>query len=203
MDDATTVFVRLRNSPQTARVIGELAAQQRLAYNQAVNILNREPDIPMRASKGGSYGLNKRITGWRSEKLAETCRKAAPYHIHQQGSEAAWLANERLRENRAERLEKVARAIEKGEEPHPKGVRPHRRTLKHRSRKHGTQTLTIRGKNFIKRTGNRSFTITGVNHVFHTRDKLPDTMLKLDFMEMDDTGYRSTPRWKAGATRCT
>ena len=43
----------------------------------------------MRASKGGSYGLNKRITIWRREKLTETCRKAAPYHIHQQGSEAA------------------------------------------------------------------------------------------------------------------
>ena len=157
MEDTTTVFIRLRNSPETARVIGKLVAQQRLAYNQAVNILNREPDIPMRACKGGSYGLNKRITKWRSEKLAETCRKAAPYHIHQQGSEAAWLANERMRANRAESEERVARATEKGAEPHPKDVRPHRRTLAHRSRKHGTQTLTIRGKNFIKRTGNRGF----------------------------------------------
>ena len=186
MDDATTVFVRLRNSPETARVIGNLAAKERFAYNQTVNILNREPDIPMRASKGGSYGLNKRITIWRNEKLTETCRKAAPYHIHQQGSEAAWLANERMRENRAEREEQVARAVQKGVAPHPRDVRPHRRTLAHRSRKHGTQTLTIRGKNFIKRTGNRSFTITGVDHVFHTRDKLPDEMLKLDFVEMDD-----------------
>ena len=48
MEDTTTVFVRLRYSPETARVIGELAAQERLAYNQAVNILNREPDMPMR-----------------------------------------------------------------------------------------------------------------------------------------------------------
>ena len=186
MEDTTTVFVRLRYSPETARVIGELAAQERLAYNQAVNILNREPDMPMRASKGGSYGLNKRITRWRREKLTETCRKAAPYHIHQQGSEAAWLANQRMREKRAERQERMARAIEKGVEPHHKDVRPHRRTLKHRSRKHGTQTLTVRGKNFIKETGYRSFTITGVDHVFHTRDKLPDKMLRLDFVEMDD-----------------
>ena len=185
MDDATTVFVRLRNSPETARVIGELAAQQRLAYNQAVNILNREPDIPMRANKGNSYGLNKRITRWRREKLTETCRKAAPYHIHQQGSEAAWRANERMRENRAEREERVERAVQKGVEPHHKDIRPHRRTLAHRSRKHGTQTLTIRGKNFIKRTSNRSFKITGAGHVFHTRGKLPDEMLKLDFVEMD------------------
>ncbi len=186
MEETSTVFIRLENSPETARVIGELTAQQRLAYNQAVNILNREPDMPMRASKGGSYGLNKRITRWRNEKLSNDCRKAAPYHIHQQGSEAAWLANERLRENRAERQERVARAIEKGVEPHHKDVRPHRRTLKHRSRKHGTQTLTIRGKNFIKRNSNRSFKITGVDHVFHTRDKLPDKMLKLDFVELDD-----------------
>ena len=189
MDDATTVFVRLRNSPEAARVIGGLAAQQRLAYNQAVNILNREPDMPMRASKGGSYGLNKRITKWRNEKLSNDCRKAAPYHIHQQGSEAAWLANERLRENRAEREEQVARATEKGAEPHHRDIRTHRRThrrtLAHRSRKHDTQTLTIRGKNFIKRTSNRSFKITGHDHVFHTRDKLPDEMLRLDFVELD------------------
>ena len=118
MDDTPTVFVRLRNSYETSRVIGELAAQERSAYNQAVNILNREPNMPMRANKSGSYGLNKRITRWRNDKLTEKCRKAAPYHIHQQGSEAAWLANQLLQDNREERLERVATAIEKGLQPH-------------------------------------------------------------------------------------
>ena len=185
MKDTPTVFVRLRNSYETSQVIGELAAQERSAYNQAVNFLNREPNIPMRANKAGSYGLNKRITTWR-KKLTKAHRKAAPYHIHQQGSEAAWLANERMQEKRAERLERIATAIEKGVEPHHRGTRPHRRTLAHRSRKHGTQTLTIRGKAFIERTSNRSFKITGSDHVFRTRDKLPPDMLGLHFVKLDD-----------------
>ena len=186
MKDTPTVFVRLRNSYETSQVIGDLAAQERSAYNQAVNILNREPNMPMRANKAGSYGLNKRITKWRTKKLTKARRKAAPYHIHQQGSEAAWLANKLMQENRAERQERMATAIEKGVEPHPRDTRPHRRTLAHRSRKHCTQTLTIRGKAFIERTSNRSFTITGSDHVFRTRDKLPREMLSLDFIELDD-----------------
>ena len=51
MKDTPTVFVRLRNSYETSQVIGDLAAQERSAYNQAVNFLNREPNIPMRANK--------------------------------------------------------------------------------------------------------------------------------------------------------
>ncbi len=35
------------------------------------------------------------------------------------------------------------------------------------------------------KAGNRSFKITGAEHVFRTRDKLPDQMLKLDFVELD------------------
>ena len=65
------------------------STQQRLAYNQAVNVLNREPYIPKRAVKGSRYGLNKRITRWRNTDLVERRMDLAPYHIHQQGSEAA------------------------------------------------------------------------------------------------------------------
>ena len=39
----TTTLVRLNNTPETSRVIGWLTSQERLAYNQAVNVLNREP----------------------------------------------------------------------------------------------------------------------------------------------------------------
>ena len=49
----------------TSRVVGYLASQQRLAYNHAINILNREPSIPKRAAKGSTLDLNKRITAWR------------------------------------------------------------------------------------------------------------------------------------------
>ena len=77
----------------TSRVIGWLTSQERLAYNQAVNILNREPMMPKRARKGSRFGLNKRITRWRNQDLMERGMDLAQYHIHQQGSEAAWEAN--------------------------------------------------------------------------------------------------------------
>ena len=84
--------------------------------------------------------MNKRITAWRqaSRQIAD-----APYHIHQQGSEEAWEANQRMQQSRAERLERTERAIAEGEEPKHRDLRPPRRTLAHRSRKHGRLSLTI------------------------------------------------------------
>ena len=186
MITTVTTFIRLENSPETSRVIGWLTSQERLAYNQAVNVLNREPMIPKRARKGSRYGLNKRITRWRNTDLVERGTDLAPYHIHQQGSEAAWEANALMRAKRAEREERIAGAVAAGVEPHASDLTPHRRTLAHRSRKHGTQTLTIRGKNYIHRLGNRSFRLTGVDHVFRTRDPLPNHILALHFVEMSE-----------------
>ena len=182
----TTTLVRLNNTPETSRVIGWLTSQERLAYNQAVNVLNREPHIPKRAQKGSRHGLNKRITRWRKEELAPRDVKLAPYHIHQQGSEAAWEANALMQASRLEREDRIARATRAGDQPHASDTAPHRRTLAHRTRKHGTQTLTIRGRNFIQRLGKRSFRITGVKHVFHTREPLPDNILTLQFVEMPE-----------------
>ena len=186
MITTVTTFIRLENTPATSMVIGRLTSQERLAYNQAVNILNREPMMPKRARKGSRHGLNKRITQWRNTDLVEWDMDLAPYHIHQQGSEAAWEANALMRAKRLEREERIAGAIAAGDEPHPSDTAPHRRTLAHRSRKHGTQTLTIRGKNFIHRLGNRSFRVTGVDHVFRTRDPLPDSIMALHFVEMSE-----------------
>ena len=178
-----TCILSLVTNPECSRIIGELTSQQRLSYNAAVNILNREPDIPKRAPQRHSHGLNKRITAWRQ---ASPERATAPYHIHQQGSEAAWDANQRLIEHREARLTRIKRAVDLGKEPHPADQRPHRRTLAHRTRKHGTQTLTIRGAQFIQRRGPYSFTITGVDHVLRTRDPLPDRILALQFVEIPD-----------------
>ena len=91
-----------------------------------------------------------------------------------------------MRAKRLEREERVARAIEAGDGPQASDMAPHRRTLAHRSRKHDTQTLTIRSKNFIHQLGNRSFHVTGVDHVFHTRDLLPDNIMALHFVEMSE-----------------
>ena len=92
-----TVKLPLVNTDAGSRLIGYLASQQRLAYNHAVHVLNREPSIPKRATTGSSYGLNKRTTAWRNQ---DPKARHAPYHIHQQGSEAAHLANQGIIESR-------------------------------------------------------------------------------------------------------
>ena len=75
---------------------------------------------------------------------------AAPYYIHQEGGEQAWEANQRLQQSRTERLERVSHAIAAGEEPKQRDVRPHRRTLAYRSRKHRRLSLTITDKRLFQ-----------------------------------------------------
>ena len=173
--------IRLVNDPETSTLIGWLASQQRLAYNHGVSTLNRTPAMPKRAKRGSNHGLNKAMTAWRQ---ANSAVATAPYHIHQQGSEAAWDANQLLQHGRNQRLGRIDRAVAKGEEPNPRDSRPHRRTLRHRSRKHGTQTLTVRSSRFINKVDNHSFTITGVDAVFRTKDPLPDNIRALHFVEI-------------------
>ena len=96
-------------------------------------------------------------TAWRNQ---DPKARHAPYHIHQQGSEAAHLANQGLIESRIKRLARIEAAHARGNQPHPSDARPHRRTLARRSRKHGTQTLTIRARQFITPIGRYTFTVT-------------------------------------------
>ena len=178
-----TVKLPLVNTDAGSRLIGYLASQQRLAYNHVVHVLNHEPSIPNRATTGSSYGLNKRTTAWRNQ---DPKARHAPYHIHQQGSEAAHLANQGLIESRIKRLARIEAAHARGNQPHPSDARPHRRTLARRSRKHGTQTLTIRARQFITPIGRYTFTVTGVDHVFRVRRPLPDNILAMQFVEIPD-----------------
>ena len=135
-----TLKFALRCDPANSRAIGYHATQQNAAYNHAVDVLNREPELPKRSGRNHPDALNKRITAWRQ---ANRQRADAPYHIHQQGAEEAWEANQRMREAREERLQRVADAIADGEEPKHRDTRPHRRTLRHRSRKRRPLSLTI------------------------------------------------------------
>ena len=135
-----TLKFAMHRDPANSRAIGYQATQQNLAYNITVGVLNREPDLPKRSGRNHPDAMNKRITAWRQDNRQ---RADAPYHIHQQGSEEAWEANQRLREVRAERLERIAQAIADGEDPKHRDARPHRRTLAHRSRKHSRLSLAI------------------------------------------------------------
>ena len=135
-----TLKFALRRDPANCRAIAYHATQQNLAYNHAVDVLNREPDLPKRSGRNHPDAMNKRITAWRQ---GNRQRADAPYHIHQEGSEQAWEANRRLQESRVKRLERIAAAEANDEEPKHRDVCPHRRTLAHRSRKRGRLSLTI------------------------------------------------------------
>ena len=60
----TLKFV-LRYDPANSRAIGYYATQQNAAYNHAVDVLNREPELPKRSGRNHPDALNKRITAWR------------------------------------------------------------------------------------------------------------------------------------------
>ena len=135
-----TLKFAMRHDPANSQATGYHATQQNAAYNHAVGILNRETNLPKRSGRNHPDAMNKRITAWRQGNR----RKAdAPYHIHQEGAEQAWEANQQMQQCRADRMGRMAQTIAKGEEPKHRDVRPHRRTLAHRSRKHGRLSLTI------------------------------------------------------------
>ena len=141
-----TLTFALRRDPDTSRAIGYHATQQNLAYNHAVDVLNREPNLPKRSGKNHPDALNKRITAWRQ---ANRQKADAPYYIHQEGGEQAWEANQRLQEARAARLERIANAEARGEAPKHRDIQHHRRTLAHRTRKQSRLSLTITDRRLL------------------------------------------------------
>ena len=130
----------------SSQTIAYLATQQNLAYNHALDVLNREPDLPKRSGKNHPDAMNKRITASRK---ANRQQAHAPYHIHQQGSEAAWEANQLLQQTGIDQLERLAQAIADGQAPKHRDARLHRRTLPHRSRKRSRLTLTITDRRLL------------------------------------------------------
>ena len=81
-----TLKFALRSDPANSQAIGYHATQQNAAYNHAVDVLNREPELPKRSGRNCPDALNKRITIWRQ---ANRQKAGAPYYIHQQGAEEA------------------------------------------------------------------------------------------------------------------
>ena len=81
-----TLKFALRSNPANSQAIGYHATQQSAAYNHAVDVLNREPNLPKRSGKNHPDALNKRITTWRQANRHKT---DAPYYIHQEGGEQA------------------------------------------------------------------------------------------------------------------
>ncbi len=164
----------IRNTPELSRQIGYLASQQRRAYNQAVEWLNREPDL-QRLKTGRvphHRTLNGRLTQLRE---ADPTWRAAPRRIHDAGVRLAVLAQHRFSMNRERRLAELSaledrrhewaaqpptnrqqlRQLEQEEARLAHLSRPHRRTLAFRTRKHGTQTLDIDNNQMLRTTRDR------------------------------------------------
>ena len=123
----TRIF-RLHHDADVSTRIGYLASQQRLAYNHAVDVLNRTPDIALLKSPRNPDGLLGQITLWRRHDE----RAYAPYVIHQSGAQQAWLANSLMKQERKARLTRLDSGSTRSSDH-----RQHRRTLAHRSRKRG------------------------------------------------------------------
>ena len=171
-----TLKFGLCHDPANSQAIGYYATQQNAAYNHAVDVLNREPSLPKRSGKSHPDAINKRITAWRQ---ANRQTADAPYYIHQEGGEQAWEANQRLQQSRTERLERIDRAIAHGEEPKQRDIRPHRRTLTHRSRKHRRLSLTITDQRLFH-VGDDGQTLTSRQCGFTVRLRSRQTLKWMD-----------------------
>ena len=142
-----TLKYAVRHSPENAQAIGYQATQQNLAYNQAVDILNREPQLPKRSSPNCPNALSKRITAWRQENRSIT---QAPYHIHQLGAEQAWQANHLLQISRSELLARIQQAQAAGKPLKKRDTRQRRRTLQLRKRKTSRLRLAINDRRLFQ-----------------------------------------------------
>ena len=171
-----TLKFALRYDPANSRAIGYYATQQNTAYNAAVDVLNREPNLPKRSNQSCPDAINKRITAWRQDNRQQT---QAPYYVHQEGGEQAWEANQRLQAARAERQERITRAEANGEEPKHRDARPHRRTLAHRTRKNSRLSLTITDKRLVQ-VSDDGQTISSQQCRFTTKLRGDDSLKGLD-----------------------
>ena len=85
-----TLKFSLRRNSDNSRFIGCHASQQNLAYNHAVDVLNREPNPPKRSGRNHQDAMKQRTT---TRRQADRQKANAPYHIHQGGAGQAWEAN--------------------------------------------------------------------------------------------------------------
>ena len=155
-----TKFFRIRNNDELSLQIAKLAAQQRLAYNWAADVLNRSPNIPLFKTPDTPNALLGQLTTLRHADH----RFNAPYHIHAAAVRQAHAANLRLQADTLERRERIAHGSTLKSD-----LKHHRRTLAHRSRKHSSHTLTSIYPPI--RLDGRSFTIPGARHILITTKK--------------------------------
>jgi hypothetical protein len=57
-----TLKFALKHNPEVSQSIGYYATQQNAAYDAAVDVLNREPNLPKRSGRNHPDAINKRVT---------------------------------------------------------------------------------------------------------------------------------------------
>lgn len=97
----------IRNTPELSRWIDYLASQQRRAYNQAVEWLNREPGLQrLKTGRAAQHRtLNARLTQLRG---ADPRWRECPRRIHDAGVRLAVLAQHKSRINNERRWAEIA-----------------------------------------------------------------------------------------------
>ena len=166
------------NSPELSQRIGYLVSEQRRAYNQCIEWLNREPGLRDMKSGGGAVprrrSLRGRISNLRDSKSPDYSPSwaHAPRWVHDAGAKLAHLAQQKFaadgqtRRNEIRRIENRRhkwaakppqtpnqwRNLVREERRYERLTRDKRRTLDFRTRKHGTQTLEV--------DNNQAFTVT-------------------------------------------
>ena len=130
MAGITTKIVRLRPNPEASYQIGYLASQQRLTYNFAVDVLNRDPYLPLHSDSEHTRSLLKFITLWRDKEP----KANAPYNLQQAAATQAWTANQRMQAERSGRQERIRQGSNKHADlktppPHPSIQKPQARLL--------------------------------------------------------------------------
>ena len=166
------------NSTALSERIGYLASEQRRAYNQCVEWLNREPRLKDMKSGGQAVprfrSLRGRISDLRDSKSPkyDPSWACVPRWVHDAGAGLAHRAQQKFAADRQARLNEIRRIEDRrhkwaakppkspsqwkgltGEERrYARLTRDKRRTLAFRTRKHGTQTLEV--------DNNQAFSIT-------------------------------------------
>ena len=142
-----TLKFALRHDPGTSQAIAYHATQQNLAYNHAVDVLNREPrpvqaqrQEPSRRPQQAHHRSGGRLTGKKPTHPTTSTRKAAS-RLGKPISDCRKLV--RHDSNASPMPWPVAIA------PKHRDIQHHRRTLAHRTRKQSRLSLTITDRRLL------------------------------------------------------
>ena len=151
----------MHSDDDASALIGYLATQQNAARNYiALAVLNRNlPCAKQTSSKKGNIGLSTYLSQWRKD---NPDREFAASHILLKGGVNAFLDNEKMVISREERIQRINAAIDAGEIPKARDLRPHSKKLKPKSRKDGLTLELVVGDKYNAQGRKTQFGVFGI-----------------------------------------